>query len=618
MAEGGLIEGVLGAEGEEREAEASVAGSDAFAAAAALEAARHDPELARKLGDYFDKQSRLAELQLHHFEEERLLAIGAARRKRFSDRLKNGLQLIAVVVAAGFAAVAAAMFYDAFTSHSVVVDAFDAPSSLAQRGITGKLAAVQVLDSLQTLQAATRAQSQGLNAKGAWESEVKIEVPQTGVSVGDLERLLHDRFGHDLHIEGALAQTAAGGLTLTVRGDDAPVRTFEGPPDGLDKLTAQAAEYIYGRAQPMRMLIYLVQNNRSDDAIAFGRDAYPRIGARDRAEFVSWQVQAAFDHPQEAIVLWRRDMDLWGDDPRKFRIWRSEPAIIWKLDGDEAAWRETRVLEQALAKARLPANLTANPPTNPGYTADVIKMDFDAFLKFGLWSEKEARGGTYKLEGSVVRAIAYRWLHDPAAAAEALAESNSPDNPVTRQEALLLAMSNSLDHGDSAAAAETARAYWKVWLDEVSVRTAFASPCTAGLALGLAGSLDEAQAVFDRIGPNYMACWAARGQVLEHAGDLAAAERAWAEGIRIGPDLAPVYLARGHSELNRGLLKAAEADLAAAGARAPHFADALKAWGDVLLKEGRRQEALAKYDEALKYAPAWTELKTARDVAGKA
>src|SRR5215469_14919149 len=98
MAEGGLIEGVVGAEGEEREAEASIASTDPFAAAAAIEAARHDPELARKLGDYLDKQSRLAELQLHHFEEERLLAIGAARRKRFSDRLKNGLQLIAVAV----------------------------------------------------------------------------------------------------------------------------------------------------------------------------------------------------------------------------------------------------------------------------------------------------------------------------------------------------------------------------------------------------------------------------------------------------------------------------------------------------------------------------------------
>lgn len=47
----------------------------------------------------------------------------------------------------------------------------------------------------------------------------------------------------------------------------------------------------------------------------------------------------------------------------------------------------------------------------------------------------------------------------------------------------------------------------------------------------------------------------------------------------------------------------------------PHFADPLKAWGDLLAREGRWKNALAKYDEALKYAPAWAELRQARDTA---
>jgi hypothetical protein len=32
----------------------------------------------------------------------------------------------------------------------------------------------------------------------------------------------------------------------------------------------------------------------------------------------------------------------------------------------------------------------------------------------------------------------------------------------------------------------------------------------------------------------------------------------------------------------------------------------------VLAKQGHRKEALVKYDEALKYAPNWTQLKEAR------
>jgi predicted negative regulator of RcsB-dependent stress response len=43
----------------------------------------------------------------------------------------------------------------------------------------------------------------------------------------------------------------------------------------------------------------------------------------------------------------------------------------------------------------------------------------------------------------------------------------------------------------------------------------------------------------------------------------------------------------------------------------------LKAWGDVLVKQGNMKDALAKYDEALKYAPNWKQLKEAREAAAR-
>ena len=51
--------------------------------------------------------------------------------------------------------------------------------------------------------------------------------------------------------------------------------------------------------------------------------------------------------------------------------------------------------------------------------------------------------------------------------------------------------------------------------------------------------------------------------------------------------------------------------------RGPHWADPLKAWGDVLAKQGNAKDALVKYDEALKYAPNWKQLKEARESAAK-
>ena len=71
--------------------------------------------------------------------------------------------------------------------------------------------------------------------------------------------------------------------------------------------------------------------------------------------------------------------------------------------------------------------------------------------------------------------------------------------------------------------------------------------------------------------------------MLAHAGDVAGAQRVWAEGVALLPDLPNVYLARGRWEMDNGDLKAAAADLSTASAKAPHYADPLKAWGDVHL-----------------------------------
>ncbi len=67
----------------------------------------------------------------------------------------------------------------------------------------------------------------------------------------------------------------------------------------------------------------------------------------------------------------------------------------------------------------------------------------------------------------------------------------------------------------------------------------------------------------------------------------------------------------------RGDLAGATAKLTAAHSRGPNWADPLKAWGDVLARQGRWREALAKYDEALKDAPAWAALRQARDAAAR-
>jgi tetratricopeptide (TPR) repeat protein len=79
---------------------------------------------------------------------------------------------------------------------------------------------------------------------------------------------------------------------------------------------------------------------------------------------------------------------------------------------------------------------------------------------------------------------------------------------------------------------------------------------------------------------------------------------------RLLPQLQPwgVALAK-HGDLN-----AAAATFQLANQKGLHWADPLKAWGDVHAKQGRTDEALAKYDEALRYPPNWKQLQEARDI----
>lgn len=223
-------------------------------------------------------------------------------------------------------------------------------------------------------------------------------------------------------------------------------------------------------------------------------------------------------------------------------------------------------------------------------------------------------GGTQgSIDGPAI-AHAYSLLHDPAHAARYLAGSDRAD-PTTKAEALLQEGYAALDRGDLPEAVTPLQAFYKAWLADPSLQYTYNfQPCFTGLALGLSGRLKDAEAVFKRVGP-WSLCYAFQGEVRARAGDVAGAQAAWAEGQRLLPDLAAVPLHRGLFELGRGDLKSAEVDIAAAAAKAPHWGDPLKAWGDLLVREGRGKEAVGKYDEALKYAPAWTELHQARATA---
>jgi hypothetical protein len=255
----GMLGGILGDEEEKPEVEApeALAGAEAFASAVAAKLAGSDPEVARNTSEFLKKQAELLETQNKHLKDEHTLRLAHLRHelgeeniRRFGLRLRVGVQLFIVLFATVIGIGVAIMIRDAVSSRSVIVEPFDAPASLAEKGLTGRVVAAGVLDQLIQLQVATRIAAQKREISSAWTNEIAIDVPDTGLSLGQIERILKTRFSHDQHINGDLVKTDSTGLALTVRGAGVLPKTFSDQKGDLDALQSQAAEYVYGESQP--------------------------------------------------------------------------------------------------------------------------------------------------------------------------------------------------------------------------------------------------------------------------------------------------------------------------------------------------------------------------------
>ena len=286
----GLLGGILGGEDDKSDATAPAAraAAEAFAAAVAAKISGNDPEVARKTVEFLSEQTQLLKAQKECLKDEHALRLAHLRNqvraentRQIGMRVRIGLHAVIALVAIGIAIGAAIMIHDAVRSRSVVIDAFDIAPNVAAQVPSGKIVAAGLLDVLTRIQAATRSGAEHRSLSSAWTNDIAIDVPETGISIGQLERTLKARFGRDQHIDGDLAQSEGGGLALTVRGTGILPKTFIGEARHLDKLLTEAGEYAYGQSQPGLFAAYLANNDRNDEAIRFSQTAYARADSSE-------------------------------------------------------------------------------------------------------------------------------------------------------------------------------------------------------------------------------------------------------------------------------------------------------------------------------------------------
>jgi hypothetical protein len=615
MAEG-MLGGILGEEAEKPEIEAteSPTSADAFAAAVAARLAGNDPGVARKTEIFLDKQAQILETQNQHLKEEHAARLhflqGQAREvdlRRFGLRLRVGFQLFLVVVATVIGVGGAVLIHDAVTSHRVVVDLFEAPASLAETGLTGRFIAAAVHDQLVALQAATRIAAQKREISNAWANEIGIEIPEVGVSFSQLERALRDRFGHDQHISGDLVKISSTGFALTVRGAGVlPKTTFSDEKGDLDALVTRAAEYVYGESQPGLYAHYLANDlARYDDTIAFAKSHLATASIDDQPLLLNYWANAVSASSPDGSGE-RRALPLYQEAVRiNPEYWNGYDNVALSLAilGDEE-----RALQTGLQLTKVAGGRPGKAPEVAYETYDYLSYNLRASRAAQL-SEIASTGGVSQAgysEAGLSVALTDIQLHEVEAARLRLTTSLwNPQNHLDAATVTHARAQIAEEVGDLTAAAAS-------WDDYALM---YADP---SVAIGLPWSLCWAAPTYEKTAQpvkadaalaaplkvsgtsKYVDCYRFRGDVLDLRGDCAGAQQWYEKAVKLAPSIPSGYYSWGLALAEHGDLDGAAAKLNDANQHGPHWADPLKAWGDVLLKQGKTREALRKYDEALK------------------
>jgi hypothetical protein len=141
------------------------------------------------------------------------------------------------------------------------------PPALADRGLTGEVVAARVIDRLSELQTQTNTGRPARTYSNTWgDKAIKLEIPETGVSLEEIDSWLRAKLGHETPLTGEVVRSESG-VTLTARtGKDGAV-SVTGSEADMDGLTVKLAEAIYKLTQPYRYAIYLLRHeNRPADA----------------------------------------------------------------------------------------------------------------------------------------------------------------------------------------------------------------------------------------------------------------------------------------------------------------------------------------------------------------
>lgn len=552
-----------------------------------------------------------------------------------SENFGAALKVLTGLAGIAAALVLVAMAYASFQDQSLSIGAVDAPPDFAARGLSGKVLAGQIQDRLLAMQQETAALDSALTVKGERTGGVSVDVLDTTVSLGEVQRLLDSWLSRRTVVTTALSRVAGGvqdgALSIDVRvGGNPGVRLVQADGD-LDALIGRAAEAVFRQARPLRFVNWLDQHGRTEEAVAVGnaiaREGTPQEQARALLLLVNYQPILP---RSEKLRLLSRATEL---DPNLANAWNNLaltfPVSERGLQLLIRARRTQKVKESAFSAAVLDHNINAvrgdvaatlrHHCENYGIEpCSMQALTAEADLSRYRFRADDGQAET-RLPALALQAVRH---HDALSARLILARPRIP--PPGRSDAYWAqvgaAWLNSevvaaLDREDFTGALRALNALPPlsgegVERPNLDRRASQRADALAGLGrLGEArAALDAADRVYQPLGLDCQFCTISRASIAAQAGDAALADRLFADASAKAPSIPQADAAWGKALIARGEPGAAIARLKIAHQRSPHFPDALELWGEALLAKGDTRGAAKKFALAAKDAPRWGRL----------
>lgn len=567
-------------------------------------------------------QQNLVRLQAKELAHELKLRHWSLQLRHASSILKFALEVSVALIAVTLAFFLGAALWNAAHSDGMVIESFSVPAALAQAGDSGDVVAAEITNKVAAIRREILTYSLTATKDVSTENkeEVRVEIPDTGISLSEAWRFLRNWLGHERHVTGTLYDQGDAGITLAVSIPGASPIALNGKSGDLDKLEDAAAEKIYAAVDPVNSIVYLFNHHRYEEANAAAAHwAAVQVTPTNRGDAYSlWGLTTWLANADVRLATAREQL---GDALNPDSI--VDHATLGDLDSnvgrDESELRERRAVlvshSQKFDQSPLADSTIRFEQTNASERIADLTGDFAQSVG------QECYLNCSMATMLVSRAKALARLHDPSASRDLMAKvaiiSAAPQDEGTsviypgqaryyedsQDGRWGVAKVDALD-----AAAQSLQGLGPADSRLLTIETSTIFRPLAALAEAHLGEFVTARQTIGATRDDCYDCVRTRGIIEALAKNWSGAQYWFADAVRQAPSVPFAYADWGEMQLARGEPDAAIAEFKLANEKGPHFADALEGWGEALMTKNRSDLALAKFTEANKYAPNWGHL----------